>query len=157
VLSHAHAGVPGVLDAPDRPWVRVRQDRLVAVARPDRQGRPGHAVAGGGAAPAALLQYSAESGLARILQAVLGGRIERASLPVAFTAHAASVLRTMALDGRGLAWLPETLVRDDLAQARLVAAAPGDWDVPLEIRLYRDAGPLGAVAEAFWRAATTPA
>jgi len=155
VLSHAHAGVPGVLDAQDRRSVRVGLDRLVAVSRADRAGRPCHAVAGD--TSAALLQYSPESGLARILQAVLGGRIERASLPVAFTAHAASVLRTMALDGRGLAWLPDTLVRDDLAQARLVAAAPADWDVPLEIRLCRDDGPLGSVGEAFWRAANTQA
>ncbi len=154
VLSHAHAKAPGMLDAEARSSIRVGDDRLVAVSQPDGAGRPRHAVAQDGSA---LLQYSDESGLARILQAVLGARIERAALQVAFTAHAASVLRTMALDGRGLAWLPETLVREDLAQGRLVAAACADWNVPLEIRLYRDAGPLGPVAEAFWHAASAHA
>jgi DNA-binding transcriptional LysR family regulator len=30
----------------------------------------------------------------------------------------------MAMDGRGMAWLPQTLIRDDLAAGRLIEAAP---------------------------------
>ena len=88
---------------------------------------------------------------------MLGRRLERAPLQAVFTAHLASVLRTMALDGRGLAWLPETLVRDDLAAGRLVPAAGDGWNVPLEIRLYRDGAAAGKVAEAFWRCAADAA
>jgi DNA-binding transcriptional LysR family regulator len=108
-------------------------------------------------APAALLQYSGESGLGRILKAVLGRRLDRSPMQVVFTAHLASVLRTMALDGRGLAWLPETLVREDIAHGRLVAAGDAPWNVPLEIRLYRGRVGLGKVGEAFWRCAAAGA
>ena len=59
----------------------------------------------------------------------------------------------MALDGRGIAWLPRTLVEDDIVQGRLVTAAGKEWDVPLEIRLYRDSQLLGKAANAFWNAA----
>ena len=69
------------------------------------------------------------------------------------TAHLASVLRTMALDGRGLAWLPQVLVGDDVEAGRLVVAAPAAWAIDLEIRLYRDRAALGRAAEAFWLAA----
>jgi LysR family transcriptional regulator, hypochlorite-specific transcription factor HypT len=69
-----------------------------------------------------------------------------------FTAHLASVLRTMALDGRGLAWLPHSLVADDLAAGRLVPAAPPQTPIDLEIRLYRAPGPLDRGAEDFWQA-----
>ena len=62
------------------------------------------------------------------------------------------LLRTMALDGRGMAWLPHTLIREDLAAGRLVEAAPQDWTLELEIRLYRDRSPMGHAAEAFWSA-----
>ena len=152
VLSHAHAKAPGALDAEGCRCVRIGQDVLVPVAQPGAAGRPRHALSAG--QPAALLQYSDESGLGRILRAVLGRRLERAAGHVVFTAHAASVLRTMALDGRGLAWLPETLVRDDLALGRLVPAAGDEWNVPLEIRLYRERETMGQVAEAFWHSAT---
>ena len=69
-----------------------------------------------------------------------------------FKAHLASVLRTMAMDGRGMAWLPQTLIRDDLAAGRLIEAAPQEWTIELEIRLYRDRSPLGKAAEEFWSA-----
>lgn len=150
VLSHAHAKAPGALDADAWRSARVGADSLVPVTQPDAHGRPRHDLSARGAA---VLHYTDESGLGRILRAVLGRRLERSSPQTAFTAHAASVLRTMALDGRGLAWLPETLVRDDLALGRLVPAAGDDWRVPLEIRLYREREPLGKVAEAFWRGA----
>ena len=56
----------------------------------------------------------------------------------------------MVLDGRGVAWLPRTLVDEDISNGQVVAAANQDWDIPLEIRLYRDAPLLGKAAEEFW-------
>jgi DNA-binding transcriptional LysR family regulator len=70
-----------------------------------------------------------------------------------FKAHLASVLRTMALDGRGMAWLPRTLIVEDLASSRLVEAAPQDWRIEVDIRLYRDRCALGKAAEEFWASA----
>ena len=154
VLSHAHAKAAGALDGYACRSAHVGDDRLVPVSVPDAAGRPRHAPTAKGSA---LLQYTEESGLGRILRTVLSRRFDQWSPQIVFTAHAASVLRTMALDGRGLAWLPETLVRDDLAAGRLVAAAGDAWNVPLEIRLYREREPLGPVAEAFWRSATSDA
>lgn len=55
-------------------------------------------------------QYSAESGIGQINRAVLGQRFSSSRIQVVFTTHLASVLRTMPLDGRGLAWLPRTLI-----------------------------------------------
>ena len=150
VLSHAHAMARGALDAEACRSACVGEDRLLPVSAPDGNGAPLHALS---AKASAALHYTEESGLGRILRAVLGQRLARAWPRVVFTAHAASVLRTMALDGRGLAWLPATLVQDDLAAGRLVPAASEEWDVALEIRLYREREPLGRTAEAFWCAA----
>lgn len=63
----------------------------------------------------------------------------------------------MALDGRGMAWLPQTLIREDLASGRLIEAAPKEWIIELEIRLYRDRSPVGKAAEEFWSAVCTTA
>ena len=65
-------------------------------------------------------------------------------------AHLASVLRTVALDGRGLASLPLMLVGDDLEGDRLVVAALEVGYIDLEIGLYRDHAALSKAAEAFW-------
>jgi DNA-binding transcriptional LysR family regulator len=111
-------------------------------------------VQGGGAPERALLGFSDESGLGRIVRQALGPELAAAGLQPVFTAHLASVLKTMALDGRGLAWLPESLVREELAAGRLQPTGPAHWQIPIEIRLYRDPAPLGAYAEAFWAAAS---
>jgi len=104
-----------------------------------------------------MLSYSPESGLGRILREVCGSTLEGRPARTVFEAHLASVLRTMALDGRGLAWLPRSLVADDLASGRLVEAASRDWHIDLEIRLYRARSPLGRAGEDFWQAACSAA
>ena len=154
VLSHAHPQ-----------GARARWMRSHTVRR-DRRGRPDPGVGartrtasratsshGGRGSAVPVLQYTEESGLGRIMRAVVGRRLESVPAQIVFTAHLASVLRTMALDGRGIAWLPRTLVEEDIGQGRLVAAAGKEWDVPLEIRLYRDSELLGKAANAFWNTA----
>jgi LysR family transcriptional regulator, hypochlorite-specific transcription factor HypT len=153
VLGHAHPQASGPLDVDSYASTLVGQDRLVPVSSSTKQGGPQHHLGGRSAGEVPVLQYSEESGLGRIVRAVVGRRLEAVPVRVAFTAHLASVLRTMALDGRGIAWLPESLVEDDIDAGRLVAAAGDDWSVPLEIRLYRDGSRAGNAAEDFWRAA----
>jgi DNA-binding transcriptional LysR family regulator len=154
VLSYGHANVQGPLDELAYPSLVIGLDQLIPVSAPDGQGRAVHQLPAQGKTGAMhLLGYSAESGLSRILRELKGEALDRLPVQPVFTAHLASVLRTMALDGRGLAWLPQILVHDDLVSGRLLVAAPDDWHIDLEIRLHRDKRGLGAAAEAFWGAA----
>ena len=68
-----------------------------------------------------------------------------------FTAHNAVLLKTMALAGRGIAWLPASLVADELASGALVPAGGERWRVPVEIRLYRQNAEMASTAEELWR------
>ncbi len=153
VLCHAHPKVPGELQAQDYPSVCVGTDVLVPVSAPDAGGGARHSLARASAsAPVPVLDYSPESGLGRILHELRGAARDRTPTQNVFTAHLASVLRTMALDGRGIAWLPRTLIADDLASGRLVEAAPPDRRIAMELRLFRDRAPLGRTGEDFWAA-----
>jgi len=60
------------------------------------------------------------------------------------------LLRTLALEGRGVAWLPSSLIADDLRGGMLVDAGAGAGRVPVEIRLYRQPAPMTTAAEALW-------
>lgn len=155
LLCHSHPQVPGRLDPAGYRSVVVGQDQLLPVTAPDKAGRPRHALGGKGAAKARLpvLAYTAESGLGRVLRTMLGAALDRAHVEPVFTAHLASVLKTMALDGRGVAWLPAQLIADELAAGRLVEAGGTAWRAALEIRLFRSVATLPPAAEAFWRAA----
>ncbi len=60
-------------------------------------------------------------------------------------------LRSMALCGRGVAWLPECLMRDDIARGRLVPAGGAQWREQLEIRLLRMQDSSSPVCDIVWR------
>lgn len=138
LLCHYHSAIAeplgGILHS-----VPVGQDRIVAV----------HARGlDGGGAPLPNLAYSPESMLGRIVESE-GERIlpAQSARPV-YRSHLAAALRSLALEGGGVAWLPASLVAADLESGRLVEAALED--IPVEIRLFRSTGALSPRAEAFW-------
>ena len=154
LLCHAHEGVAGRLDAAAHRSVKVGGDSLVPVSAADSRGTPRHRLAPGAQARIPILAYSAGSGIGRVVRALRGVALENANTEVVFTAHLASVLKTMALDGRGIAWLPASLIADELAGGRLVRAGGAEWEIEVDIRLFRSLSRLPQAAEAFWRAAS---
>ncbi len=157
VLCHGHAEVPGRLDEAQYPMCRLADDRLLPVSAPQpggTAGQPLHAL--GQQAPVPMLAYSEASGLGRIMRARMRRVFaEGADGPVAvvFTAHHAVLLKTLAQEGRGVAWLPESLMADELRAGTLVAAGGADWNVPVQIRLYRQRAEMSPVAESLWELA----
>lgn len=159
LLCHAHDDVPARLNPADFTFVDVGADRLLPVSAPDNRGQPKHKLSSPGEpeAPAArgsrvpLLAYGTESGLGRAVRALHGTALAGADVVV--TAHLATVLRSLALEGRGLAFLPSSLIAADLASGQLVPAGSAAWDIALNLRLHRRRGALSERAEAFWVAA----
>lgn len=150
LLCHWHAQVPGRLDAASHRSVSVGGDTLVPVSSPGKSGKPRHLLSASGKR-APVLAYSSESGLGRIVRALHSDTLETSRNGPVFTAHLASVLKTMALDGRGVAWLPLSLIGEELATGRLVAAGGAEWAIELDIRLFRSSVALPPAAENFWR------
>lgn len=150
LLCHWHAQVPGRLNPAGYRSVRVGGDTLVPVSAPDKKGKPQHLLSTTGKR-APILAYSAESGLGRIVRALRSEALEKSRSEPVFTAHLASVLKTMALDGRGVAWLPQSLIANELASGRLVAAGGPEWAIDLDIRLFRSGAAAPPAAENFWR------
>jgi LysR family transcriptional regulator, hypochlorite-specific transcription factor HypT len=153
LLCHGHDAVPARLDAAEFEFVEVGADRLLPVSAPDARGRPQHKLPAPGSRSGRvpLLAYGAESGLGRAVRALHGVALGGAEVVV--TAHLATVLRSLALEGRGLAFLPASLMAADLEAGRLVPAGGAGWEIALSLRLYRRRGGLSDRAEAFWAAA----
>ncbi|MDE2605906.1 MAG: LysR family transcriptional regulator [Burkholderiales bacterium] len=160
VLCYGADGSTGRLDEGGYPVARLGGDVLVPVTAPDGAGRPLHRVGDGTMLP--VLAYGEGSALGRILRhrlrAVFApGPGDQPMHPVSivFTAVNGALLRTMALQGRGVAWLPQTLVAEDLRAGRLVDAGNGDHQVPVDIRLYRQRAEMAQVAESLWKLVST--
>jgi len=150
LLCHWHAQVPGRLDPSAYRSVKVGSDALVPVSAPGKNRKPQHLLSAS-SKQVPILAYSSESGLGRIVRALRSGAFEKNQGEPVFTAHLASVLKTMALDGRGVAWLPLSLIGEELASGRLVAAGGPEWSIELDIRLFRSEAAAPPAAEHFWR------
>lgn len=151
LLCHGHPALKTRLVEPDFTYAPVDEDVLIPVAAPLSNGQPSVVIAPQPDQPLPMLCYSQASGLGQIMRAALPQAFDEARFVPGFTSHHAVLLKTMALEGRGLAWLPRSLITDELANHRLVPAAGAEWQVPVEIRLYRQQGPLSDAAEALWR------
>ena len=156
LLCHSHDQVPMRVDSVHFRSAVVGSDVLIPVSAPDLDSKPVFVLNARGNRRVAVLAYSAESGIGRIVRVLRGAALEEIRADVVFTAHLASVLRTMALDGRGVAWLPKTLIGDDLAGGRLVAVGDESWSIAVDIRLFRQEATMHPAAERFWRTIVEP-
>ena len=148
LLCHYHPMAAAPLDQRNFISVTLGSDRLIPVCASDtadNHGFPGHPDA-----PVAYLQYGSGSGMGRIIKAARAKAEPVAHLTPVFRSHAAMVLAEMARQGKGMAWLPESLIRQDIVNGALVRAGSEAWDIPMEIRIYRPRARQSAAAEDFW-------
>lgn len=143
-LTYAHPSVTIPLEPQTFPHLVIGADALVAVARPGlREESRGDGLP--------LLQYSRGSflgQLARTAQAQPGA-------PKVYVAHTdeasmAEAMKSMAVEGHGVVWLPQRLVEAEIAAGRLEVVAPA---LPMQIRLYRNAARGRAITARVWAAA----
>jgi DNA-binding transcriptional LysR family regulator len=150
LLCHHHPDAPTRFE-PDRfQSVRVGDDVLIPLCAPaaPSQDKGAWSLPGSAADPVPHLAYSQASGLGRILESRRRGA--PIHLATSFTSHLAVTLTTMAREGHGVAWLPQTVAADDRANHRLVRAGPEHFDVPIEIRLFRSPECRNHAADALW-------
>lgn len=148
LLCHSHAEAPTRFEAERFPSVHVGSDVLTPVCAPDASGAPRWPLPGTVESPSRRLAYSQASGLGRILSAVVKRDI--AHVETGFTSHLAATLMTMAREGHGAAWIPEALAEDDLTRGSLVRAGAEQFDVPIEIRLFRSLDCRNRAADDLW-------
>jgi LysR family transcriptional regulator, hypochlorite-specific transcription factor HypT len=152
LLCHHHPSTPVSFRPNYFTSIDVGRDVLVPVSAPNavNPAQPRYALPGSLGAPVPYLAFGEVSGMGRILASTHALEGPSMWLAPSFTAHVATVLAAMARAGRGMAWLPLSLVTRDLDDGGLVRAGDERWDVPIDIRLYRPRARQTAAAEAFW-------
>lgn len=150
LLCHHHPAASHRLDPASFTSIELGTDMLIPLSPAGVEARPLYKLPGKPDHPLPLLAFDERSGMGRILAA--SNRISegRAFVKQVFRSHLASLLLTWARDGRGLAWVPLTLAQDDLASGQLVRAGNAEWDVPIDIKLFRLRTRRSPAVEAFW-------
>ena len=150
MISHAHSKIELSLPPVHFTSKVVGTDRLLPVTLPDTAGEPIDRLPGTEDEPVHYLAYTESSAIGRAVEHMVTHTEEPIFLNRVFVSQLAAVLKSMSREGRGMAWLPESNISEELAAKSLVLAGDETWFIPVEIRLYRAREPLPQMAEELW-------
>ncbi|CUB02865.1 LysR family transcriptional regulator [Marinomonas fungiae] len=149
---HPAMGFLKELDEENFDSVTIGREILVPCVATDKQGRPSFELPGSRKQPIPYIAYDDATFLAPAVQHHLQRQHEVPQLQIlASNIHAASI-KAMVKEGFGIGWLPKRLVADSLNYGTLTLAGAVNWNVPLEIRVYRARNNINPNVLQFWQA-----
>ncbi|MFJ4344926.1 LysR substrate-binding domain-containing protein [Pseudomonas sp. NPDC089401] len=135
------------MDAEIFPSLHMGDTEMLPVCAVDADGKPLYDLEGDASVP--LLAYTAGAFLGRSVSLLLRQRNLRYT--TVYETAMADSLKSMALEGMGIAWVPRLSMRGELERGELAICGGSQWHVPLEIRLYRCALVRKANVRLLWR------
>jgi len=150
LLCYHHPRQPVQLDPGRYDMLLMGREALCAYARCGAYRLPGRK-----AAPLPFLSYTPNAYLGKMVDLIRADASAALHLDKRYETDMAEGLKMMALDGHGVAFLPESAVTREVEGGLLArASAAGSWEIEMEIRLYRerpsDARPGKPVVAELW-------
>lgn len=154
-LTYAHPLVPFHLDPALFPFIRLGTERVLPVCAPELRAQVHHAMAS--AEPVDYLSYGDESFFGVALSKLFARHDTFRRRTVCEDTLSVGLM-SMARAGWGVAWLPEGLIREELAHGVLVPVTHDPALVlEVETRLYRHANAARPVCDRVWDVFTSRA
>jgi LysR family transcriptional regulator, hypochlorite-specific transcription factor HypT len=143
LLTYQHMLVPMLLD-PQFEYHELGRENIIPVSAPNVDGTPKHRIEPG----FAHVSYHKASFFGGLISGVVAER-----LPSENRVHVGGMsvgLKGMAMAGWGVAWIPESLVQAELASGALTRAGGPEWEIEVEIRLYRSKENRRPIVKRIW-------
>ena len=145
IAYHAAGGPPtGAMDS-----VVIGGDKLIPVSKPDADGKPIFEFDTPGI-EMPYLRFGDTAPIGKLLEPLLVKKGLLTRLRTVYENSMAGALRMRARAGDGVAWLPKSLVAPDLENGLLVRTGEADWDIDLEIRLFRNPQRSNRLTRSLW-------
>ncbi|QYG05652.1 LysR family transcriptional regulator [Janthinobacterium sp. PAMC25594] len=157
LLCYHHPRQPVQLDPGRYDMLVMGRETVRAYARCGQDKVPDFVLPGSAKQPLPFLSYTSNAYLGRMVELLVADAKAPLFLETCYETDMAEGLKMMALEGRGIAFLPESAVMRDVKYKHLARAdggAPG-WEIELEIRLYRERPsglrPGKPIVESLWQ------
>ncbi len=146
LLCFSSLGLPQRLNKNHIEKLCIGQDRLLPLTGVDAQGTPLHRVCNHKTLK--VLSYPEDSFFRRLITEDCGDKVQT---KVVFENALSAGLKVMAVKGYGMAWLPESLIAQELQTGQLQVIDSGLLKpIPLDINLYRHKASTATASQKFW-------
>jgi LysR family transcriptional regulator, hypochlorite-specific transcription factor HypT len=148
LMCYHHPQLPIGLDLDRYDVLTIGRERVQPYVRAGDDGKPLFQLPGTPEAPLPFLSYAPNAYLRRIVDIIL----EQSPCFVAdcYETDMAEGLKAMALEGHGIAFLPESAVRRQAGQHQLMIVGGERWSLEIEIRIYRERRNAKPAVERLW-------
>jgi len=148
LIAYHHPSQPLQL-SPDRyEMLSLGTETIAPYAKAGPEGQPQVRLPGRPGAPVPFLSYASGAYMGRLVEQIIKHAPVPPHLDPIYETDMAEGLKAMALEGHGLAFLPASSVRKELKGRRLVAAGSSDYELTMEVRIYRERPELARHAKA---------
>ncbi|WGT62753.1 LysR substrate-binding domain-containing protein [Variovorax paradoxus] len=141
LIAYHHPSQPLQLDANKYEMVSLGEETVAPWVKADAEGAPRFRLPGRPGQPLPYLGYAPGAYLGRVVDQLLKESGTAIHLDRVYETDMAEGLKVMALEGHGIAFLPQSAVRKEIKARKLVSALPPEIDsleATMEIRAYRE-------------------
>jgi DNA-binding transcriptional LysR family regulator len=141
LIAYHHPSQPLQLDANKYEMVSLGEETVAPWVKADADGTPRYRLPGRPGQPLPYLGYAPGAYLGRVVDQLLKESGTAIHLDRVYETDMAEGLKVMALEGHGIAFLPQSAVRNEIKARKLVSALPPEIDsleATMEIRAYRE-------------------
>lgn len=136
LVTYRHPAMPMALDPARFSCTDLGTERILPVACPDMIRERGWSLPGSSDRTVPFLTYDRNSFLGGVVAHIIGSQAEPLHLRTRHTDAFAEAIKATCISGSGVAWLPYSLVRDDLSLGRLAVLGDGRWEGEMQLSLY---------------------
>jgi DNA-binding transcriptional LysR family regulator len=139
LIAYHHPSQPLQLAADRYEMLSLGSETLAPYAKAGPDGKPLFSLPGQPRERVPFLGFASGAYMGRLVEVILKQAGQPLHLEPIYETDMAEGLKAMALEGHGLAFLPNSSVRQELKSRRLVPAAPGGGlELTMEVRIYRE-------------------
>ncbi len=145
LIAYYHPSQPFQLDAERYEMVSLGEEVIAPYVRADAEGQPLFSLPGKLDKPLPYLGYAPGAYLGQVVDLILKNSTIPMHLDRVYETDMAEGLKAMAMEGHGIAFLPQSAIRKELRSRKLVSAvSPGlpSMQFTMDVRAYREK-PLG--------------
>ncbi|SAL70148.1 LysR family transcriptional regulator [Caballeronia arvi] len=151
MFAYHHPQLPLHLDPEKYEYVTVGVDTFMPVCKPNPRLAPIYRLPGTTDRPMPFIAYMETSYFGRCFALLIEKTKASPALRLHYESDMAEVVKKLVLEGEGVAWLPKSSIVAELDANALVAAGPAEWQLALELRVYRDIANRSELLDTLWR------